>query len=383
MRSLIQLPIFLTLLVLIGTHSRASAETVGSGQLFTSLIETSAGIMGADPDGLWRSTDDGAIFTSVYSEPDELYFALASAGNIVIAVGEDGLVARSDDGGNTWSQATSPSLFGDLVSVATDGNGVWLATGDNFGAHLLRSSDDGLTWTELTAPSGSGLRAIAWQANTDWILAGEGDNFDTGIIYRSTDDGDSWQLLAEDLAAPIHALAINADGDVLAVGEGGLILSGTLSTAFSAPSGYTRVSEDLYAAIVTSSGSFLIGGESGTLLTFDGSVVEDISLGGDPDVTALLLLPDDNLLISGIYEAPVPQERTIPFALLISRDAVSGDFILTVAETLTDRSYRIESSIDLLDWPEVVGSERTGNGGAQIWTFPEAGPRLFWRAVEF
>jgi hypothetical protein len=139
----------------------------------------------------------------------------------------------------------------------------------------------------------------------------------------------------------------------------------------------------LFTVIATNSGSFIVGGESGTLLTSDGNSVTDNSLTDGPDVSAILVLADDSLLVSGDYTPPVAQERTEPFALQLSRDGVSGDFILTVTETLGDRNYRIESSTNLQNWTEVVGSERTGNGGPQIWTFPADGNRLFWRAVEF
>lgn len=380
----LRLPILLSLLFLVGFNSHARATTIGSGQLFTSLVESSAGILGVDQDGIWLSTDDGATFNNVYGEPEaqNVYFALAATGNTVVAVGEFTAVLRSTDGGNNWTEVTSPALFGDLLSVATDGNGVWLATGDALSAQLIRSIDNGQTWTELTVPTASSLRAIAWQADSEWILAGDGDLFG-GIIYRSTDDGDSWTMIANALAEPINAIAINDVGLITVAGQSGLILQGTGSSTFTAPTGYSPISQDLYVVIATGSGDFLVGGEAGSLLSVDGSGVVDNSLGGQPDITAMRLLVNDDLLISGEYEAPVPQERTIPFELLLSRDAVSRDYVLTVEETLSDRDYRIESSVDLQNWSEVIGSERAGNDAGQVWTYSEEGSRLFWRAVEF
>jgi hypothetical protein len=359
------------------------ATTSGSGQLFTALIETPAGILGTDGNGIWLSTDNGASFSAVYDESGELYKGLAASGNTVIAVGESGLVLRSTNGGNDWQAADAPAIFGDLRAVATDGNGVWLAAGvDGFDGVVMRSVDNGVNWSSLTAPLASDFRAIAWQADTQWILAGEGE-FNNGIIYRSTDNGNNWQLLADDLDSPVNGVAINSSGAITVVGESGLLLEGTTSTSFEAPDGYTPVSQDLFTVIATNSGSFIVGGESGTLLTSDGNSVTDNSLTDGPDVSAILVLADDSLLVSGDYTPPVAQERTEPFALKLSRDGVSGDFILTVTETLGDRNYRIESSTNLQNWTEVVGSERTGNGGPQIWTFPADGNRLFWRAVEF
>lgn len=382
MRFFFQFRFLLSLVVLLGGMPRVHAAVIGSGHPFSSLIQTSAGILGVDANGIWISSDQGATFGSVYSVPGDLYFALAASGSTVVAVGETGLVARSTNGGNDWTQETSPSLFGDLISIATNGNGIWLATGDDFDSYLLRSTDDGQTWTELTAPLATGLRAVAWQADTGWILAGEG-SFADGIVYRSSNDGESWQLLADGLAAPVNTVAINNAGEILLAGASGLLLQGTTATAFQSPAGYSPISQDFYAAIVSGSGAFLAGGETGVLFETDGNGVSDLSIGEAPDINALLLLANDDLLISGDYETPSPQERSIPFNLLLSRHAVSGDFVLTVLETLAHRSYRIEFSTDLQNWNEVVGSVRIGNDASMVWTFPLDGSRLFWRAVEF
>lgn len=382
MRLIFQISLFFSLIFASGSLTRAQAAVIGSGQPFSSLIEAPAGILGVDSSGVWLSTDNGVSFTSVYSAPDEVFYALAASGNTVAAVGEAGLVIRSTNGGSDWAEVATPGLFGDLISVASDGNGIWLATGDTFDTYLLRSTDDGMTWAEIAAPVATGLRTIAWQADTGWILAGEG-SFADGIVYRSMDDGASWQLLADDLAAPINAVSINSAGEILLVGESGLLLQGTTASTFQVPSGYSPISQDFYAATTTSAGDFVVGGASGALWQIDDGSASDVTLGGASDINSLLLLANDDLLISGTYEPPLPQERSIPFELILSRDAVSNDFVLTVLETLTDRSYRIESSSNLQSWSEVVGSERVGNGAAQVWTFPGDGPRLFWRAVEF
>ena len=361
----------------------ANASTSGSGQLFTSLLSTAAGILGVDDDGVWLSTDNGASFTSVYDEVGERYFALAAAGTTVVAAGEEGLLLRSSNSGVDWSPASGPSFFGNLLAVASNGSDIWMAVGeDGFDGVVLRSTDDGQNWTQIAAPAASGLRAIAWQADTGWVVAGEG-SFQSGIIYHSLNNGDSWQLLADDLDAPINAVAINTAGEIAVVGENGLILQGTTSDSFEAPDGYTPVSENLLSVVSTDSGSFIVGGQSGVLLTSDNDGVTDNSLVDGPDITAIVILADDGLLISGDYTPPAAQERTQPFNLQLQRDAGTGDFILTVAETLVGRNYRIEVSTDLQNWTEVGGSERAGTGGPQSWILPQQGTRLFWRAVEF
>lgn len=265
MRQILNISFLLSLILILGSLTPAQAAVVGSGQPLSSLVESSAGVLGVDQDGIWLSTDNGESFVNVFSDPSDVFYALASSLDTVVAVGESGLVLRSTNGGNDWAEVPTPGLFGDLISVATDGNGVWLATGDPFGAQLLRSSDNGQTWAEVTPPTATGLRSIAWHVDAGWILAGEGDSF-TGIIYRSMDNGDNWQLLADNLAAPINALAVNSVGGITAVGESGLILQGTTSSSFVAPIGYSPISQDLFAAIATSSDSFQVGGESGALL---------------------------------------------------------------------------------------------------------------------
>lgn len=372
-----------TIAALFAAPGTVNASTSGSGQSFTSLITTAEGILGVDQDGIWLSTDNGASFASVYDDEGERYYALAAAGTTIVAAGEDGLLLRSANSGLDWSAASGPSFFGDLRTVATNGSGIWMAAGeDGFDGVIVRSSDNDLNWTTIIAPEAEGFRAIAWHIDTGWIVAGEG-SFGTGIIYQSLNNGDSWQLLADDLDAPVNALAVNAEGDILAVGEGGLLLQGSVEDGFSTPDGYTPVSEDLFSVISTASGSFIVGGQSGVLLTSDSDGVTDNSLENGPDVTAVLILEDDALLISGEYTPPATQERTQPFNLQLQRDLGTGDFILAVAETLVGRNYRIEVSTDLQNWTEVSGSERAGSGGSQTWTLPPQGSHLFWRAVEF
>lgn len=368
---------------LLAATGAVNASTSGSGRDFKSLITTAEGILGVDQDGIWLSTDNGASFFSVYEEVGERYFALAAAGTTVVAAGEEGLLLRSANSGLDWSAASAPFFFGNLRSVATNGSGIWMAAGeDRFDGVIVRSSDNGLNWTTIVAPEAEGFRAIAWHIDTGWIVAGEG-SFGTGIIYQSLNNGDSWQLLDDELDAPINALAINAEGDILAVGEGGLLLQGSVDDDFASPDGYTPVSEDLFSVVSTASGSFIVGGQSGVLLTANSDGVTDNSLENGPDVTAVLILEDDTLLISGEYTPPATQERTQPFNLQLQRDVGTGDFILAVAETLVGRNYRIEVSTDLQNWTEVSGSERAGSGGSQTWTLPPQGSRLFWRAVEF
>jgi hypothetical protein len=152
----------------------------------------------------------------------------------------DILVARSTDGGATWTapavlnaNAASDAGTDSWPQVTTDGHGTWVATwhstdslgstiGGDWDILVARSTDDGVTWT---APAALNTNAVgdagvdvlpqvttdeqgAWVAvwrSTNWL----GDTIGTDqdiLVARSVDDGVTWTAPA--------ALNTNAGDDV-------------------------------------------------------------------------------------------------------------------------------------------------------------------------
>ena len=165
-------------------------------------------------------TNNGQDFTmletGVQKAIYEVDFATAEDG---VAVGQDGIVLKTDDGGKTWTrnpielplldwQVAQPHYF--AVSRGADAQHIW-AVGP-VGA-IIRSQDGGETWENLSLwcdmsfdnfatsdpaddpestlrlnPCDVTLNGVSFPTNTDGWVAGE-----FGIILRTQDGGVTWQ----------------------------------------------------------------------------------------------------------------------------------------------------------------------------------------------
>ena len=102
-----------------------------------------------------------------------------------IVIGWDGLILRTNDGGNTWSSVpsgTQERLHGIAFPTANDG----IIAGD-YGT-ILRSTDTGNSWMPIANSATTYLRTVAFADDHTGIAAG-----DSGAIFRTTDTGLTWQ----------------------------------------------------------------------------------------------------------------------------------------------------------------------------------------------
>lgn len=184
--------------------------------------------------------------------------AAALAGRRIVAVGERGIVALSDDGGLRWRQAgqvpASVTLTG--VRFVDPANG-WAV---GHGGIILHSADGGETWTrqadgralakialeaaERGAAGQAGDGAAARQLRAARLLVADGPDkplldlyfsdarhgFVIGaynLFFETSDGGATWSSAMARLANPkaLHLYAIRAQGPALyIVGEQGLML---------------------------------------------------------------------------------------------------------------------------------------------------------------
>ena len=107
------------------------------------------------------------------------------------------LLARSTDGGMSFSNyaaLTYASTF-DRPSIATNGSGVWMATGD--GRVLARSTDNGVTWRLYSGYLNADGASIATDGAGTWVMVFQTNGNSAGgdrdvWATRSTNDGYSW-----------------------------------------------------------------------------------------------------------------------------------------------------------------------------------------------
>ncbi len=120
--------------------------------------------------------------------PAATYNAVASNGadgGRLVAVGNTGACATSDDGGATWTARTIPA--GTYYDVAwSQALGLWIAVG----ASVAATSPDGITWTARTIPAGNwtGVWARTGAAPGDVVAVACG----IGGLLASSTNGTSW-----------------------------------------------------------------------------------------------------------------------------------------------------------------------------------------------
>ena len=131
------------------------------------------------------------------------------------AVGEEGLIRTTADGGASW--ATRPSSTGQSL------RGVWLADGGTcwaVGDHgtVVRSSDSGKTWRVQSPVTAADLADVAFRdAAQGWVVGGE------GTILRTQDGGKHWAA-GRRTHRSLLCVCVAGDADIWVGGAQGLLL---------------------------------------------------------------------------------------------------------------------------------------------------------------
>jgi photosystem II stability/assembly factor-like uncharacterized protein len=150
-----------------------------------------------------------------------VFLGLASAGERVIAVGERGVVIRSDDRGASWVQSDVP-VRATLTAVSFVDAQTGFAVGHD--AVVLKTSDGGASWTLLNFEPDSQVVLLSVRfrdARSGYVVGSNGQ------LWSTQDAGASWQrttLAVEDwYQNHIFDIAWTADGATLAVAEKGVL----------------------------------------------------------------------------------------------------------------------------------------------------------------
>lgn len=227
--------------------------------------------LGAAAGGLWKSTDGGMTWTSLFdnqpnpsigavavapSNPSILWVGTGEANNRQSASWGNG-VYKSTDGGKSWSHMglDDTQSIGRVVIDPTNPDVLYVAAlghlwGPNPERGLFKTSDGGKTWNKvlfinddtgvsdvaIDPQSPTTLYAAAYERRrTVWGFNGGGPG---SGIYKSTDGGATWNKLTTDLPAGdsgrigiavyrknpniVYALIQNAEGGVFRSEDKGL-----------------------------------------------------------------------------------------------------------------------------------------------------------------
>lgn len=159
--------------------------------------------------------NSGAVSVLAIQTADPKNFGMNADGTTfkatMIAVGSGGSIWRSTTGGQSWVARASGTAI-TLASVASNGAGVWIATGANI---LCRSTDDGLTWVASVPtifPSQGIPNSLTFGIGR---FAGVRNNAGTAEILSSV-DGLSWEVNFSLAGRGIFCVAYDQNGIILA-----------------------------------------------------------------------------------------------------------------------------------------------------------------------
>jgi hypothetical protein len=129
----------------------------------------------------------GESWDSVEAATASGWISVAYGDGVWIAVAEDGAVMRSTNGGANWTAVSTGTASGDWNSVATDGNGVWVAVASSGMNRVMRSTNGGANWAAVNGPS-EAWRSVVYGDGVWVAVASSGTN----RVMRSTNGGANW-----------------------------------------------------------------------------------------------------------------------------------------------------------------------------------------------
>jgi photosystem II stability/assembly factor-like uncharacterized protein len=137
--------------------------------------------------GLLHTTDSGDNW-ALRSAMSGTVLACPDASTLVVV---NGSVARSVDGGLTWTTATVPGRYYGTTVVSTlsmvNAQVGYAAGSDGINPVLARTTDGARTWQLVNGSYNQGLRKLAFVSPTTGFAIGYND------LYKTTDSGLTWQ----------------------------------------------------------------------------------------------------------------------------------------------------------------------------------------------
>ena len=171
--------------------------------------------------GAWHTVADSKAGTNLL---DDIDFFDANHG---IAVGVNGIVVYTTDGGVTWTAGVSGEAPGDrILGVDMVSSTVGFMVGDdndstNAGMIMKKTIDGGATWTPMTPPASESYKPLEdvsfADANNGWIVGG------MGSWYHTTDGGTTWTNETGTGAWPISVFAFSPTAAWAGTTYGGIL----------------------------------------------------------------------------------------------------------------------------------------------------------------
>jgi photosystem II stability/assembly factor-like uncharacterized protein len=208
---------------------------------------------------IWASTNGGETWTEETTPSNPIWFGgwfvNASDG---WATGANGTIVATTNGGTTWTAQTSGSTE-ELTAVdCVSTTQCWVS---GFGGVILVSSNGGSTWTAQTSTTTNNLDEISCVSASDCWASGAG-----GTVIATTNGGTTWTAQTSNAGNnELFGLSCVSTTQCWAAGVGGVIVATTNggSTWTAQTSGTTNT---FYAIECYSATACWAGGQSGVIV---------------------------------------------------------------------------------------------------------------------
>ncbi len=135
------------------------------------------------------------------------------------AVGKDGVVLRTTDGGQDWFFLPHIPYTDILYSVAFPKGDTSLGLTCGFYGTILRTTNGGQSWEVVPSGTGHTLRGICFMDSASAIAVG-----DYGTIIKTTDAGLTWSPQPSGTMDHLYAVSFATPNDGLVVGDSNMVL---------------------------------------------------------------------------------------------------------------------------------------------------------------
>lgn len=179
-------------------HSLYSPSVFKTG--ITDMVFTSSTVgYAVDADRILRTSNQGATWTVIKSEPNAYFDYLETAGTAIFAFTGQSISSKmlySLDG-FSWYQQNLPYLSGKKLRYAyfLTANKGWINMGNGAEEHIFYTSNGGSSWREMNNSIYSPYGCVKMKFVNDSTGYGISGLFD---IYKTTDSGKVWQRLPRD-----------------------------------------------------------------------------------------------------------------------------------------------------------------------------------------
>jgi photosystem II stability/assembly factor-like uncharacterized protein len=231
--------------ILIHNANNWSQATVPTQQTLTAIASNSSGVVIAVGHDLTilRSENRGQSWSKTHQLADEdrpLLDVTFLDEQRLLAVGAYGLLMRSDDTGQSWDldelrlsnpdseglmpgeEPLPPDFHLNAIARADDGK-LYIAAE---AGHLYRSDDDGDSWRNLPSPYNGSFFGLLTLDDNSLLAFGL-----RGKLFRSDDSGESWRELGSG-SEQLLTNGLRLNGTSYLAGLGGTLLHSTDSVQF-------------------------------------------------------------------------------------------------------------------------------------------------------